>query len=96
MKTYKLQSQNWVSEKPLTTEQKETIRANFGKPVKIVREYETASEETKLQLDEIWDANKPSEESYSLIDVSITLEDNGNFRGIINYRVKGEHLQKRF
>ena len=94
MKTYKLQCQNWISEKPLTAEQKQEIRESKGK-AKITREYELAETETQTQLNAIWDAQKPTDDNYTLIDASVTLDDAGNFRGIVNYRVKGEHLQKR-
>jgi hypothetical protein len=99
MKTYKLSGTEWVSEKPLTKEQS---RAMFNmkftkgeKPEPIVRETEKASVEDSAKLNAVWEANKPTEEGYQLIEASITL-DGDNARGIINYRVKGEHLQKRF
>jgi hypothetical protein len=98
MKTYKLSGTEWVSEKPLTKEQSMAMfNRKFTKgekPEPIVRETEKASAEDSVILNEVWNVQKPEGE-FSIIEASITIDEK-RVSGIINYRVKGEHLQKRF
>ncbi len=84
---YTLIGTTWKKRIPFTQEEKEQIMN--GEHIEI--KWEEAPEERASELDAIWENVKPEEE-FQLIAVDI----NDNDRGIINYRVNGEHLQKRF
>ena len=94
MKTFRYNG-TWYSEKPLTREQN-LFNRNPENKNKIQRERESPSEAELAILNGVWDEQKPTEENYRLVDCSVTIEGNGTYRGIINYQVAGNHLQKRF
>jgi hypothetical protein len=54
----------------------------------------TPTEEEITMLDEIFNEIKPTEE-FTFIGLSVTIEEEKS-RGILNYRIGEEHLQKRF
>lgn len=56
------------------------------------------SEQKALELDEIYQLNKPHTEGYDVYElISVEIDSDGvNHRGIVNCRINGQHIQKRF
>lgn len=109
MKTYKLVGNEFKAERALTQQQKQTLKAEKRNErlaakqgqklsvTKIEKQFEKPSKMDETKLNEIWERVKPKEEGVKVIQSSITIDDNGKERGIVNYRdEKGNHKQIRF
>lgn len=56
------------------------------------------SSDEQLQLEELYESKKPAIQDGDFLDlISVETEFNGStYRGILNYRLNGQHVQKRF
>ena len=102
MKNYTYNGEQWIERIhiEMTDEQKAIMEgddqeAKTTSMVELKEQREknpTASVKTKLN--KVWNAQKPEGE-ISLIAFDVT-DNDGEYSGICNYRVGGNHLQKRF
>jgi hypothetical protein len=86
----------WKEQLDLTTTQLEVLNTGTDDEKKAV--IETVNVIVNLEdlktITAIYNQNKPTEESYEYIACNLTTGE--DTRGIINYRVNGEHKQIRF